>query len=208
VDMTISRPIRIFALVALIAALGGGAMLMLKPKSNAAPPIVVNNAAAKPAPTTHPAATPAAPAKPTHGAATAKTSAPAKPAAKPAPKRASVAAIAANGFPMALAKALRAHAIVVVSVFDPASQTDAFSYSEAKAGAAEAGVGFVGISVRDSVAAGALTTMLPNGALLPSPGILVYRRPGSLVDRIDGFADRDAVAQAAVMSRTAIPLGG
>lgn len=211
-DMTISRPVRIFALVALVAALGGGAMLMLKPKSNAAPPVVVHNAAARPATVTHPATT--TPAPPTRrattpAAATPKATPPAKTAPKPAPKAAaSLSAIASNGLPVALAAALRKHTIVVVSVFNPASQTDAYSYAEAKAGASASGVGFVGISLLDSVAAGALTTVMPGGALLPSPGILVYRRPDTLVDRIDGFADRDTVAQAAITSRTAAPFGG
>jgi hypothetical protein len=33
--------------------------------------------------------------------------------------------------------------------------------------------------------------------VLPDPAVLVYRRPGDLVARFDGFADRDTVAQAA-----------
>jgi len=125
-----------------------------------------------------------------------------------APKPAAAQEVAADGLPMTLAKALRAHSIVVVSVFNPESQTDAISFAEAQAGASEAGVGFVGISVLDSIAAGALTTALPGGGLLPSPGVLVYRRPDTLVDRIDGFADRDTVAQAAVASVTAAPITG
>jgi hypothetical protein len=34
--------------------------------------------------------------------------------------------------------------------------------------------------------------------VLPDPAVLVYRRPGNLVARFDGFADRDTVAQAVV----------
>jgi hypothetical protein len=45
--------------------------------------------------------------------------------------------------------------------------------------------------------AGILTALLPGGGLLPDPGVLVYRAPGDLAIRLDGFADRDAVAQAA-----------
>jgi len=33
--------------------------------------------------------------------------------------------------------------------------------------------------------------------VLPDPALLVYRRPGDLVTRINGFADRETVAQAA-----------
>ena len=34
--------------------------------------------------------------------------------------------------------------------------------------------------------------------VLPDPAVLVYRRPGKLVARFDGFADRDTVAQAVI----------
>ena len=46
------------------------------------------------------------------------------------------------------------------------------------------------------------------GGLLPAPGVLIYRRPGVLVERLDGFTDRDVVAQAAAASVTAPPLTG
>lgn len=213
-DLTISRPVRIFALVAVVAMVGGLALLMMRPKSNAAPPVVSNNANAqltKIVPRAAEASTPSSSAKPPVITSVAK----AKPAvttpvaaAKQPAKPKTAARVASNGLPMAIAQALHKHAIVVVSVFDPQSQTDSVSYAEARAGAAEDRAGFVGISVLDSVAAGALTTLLPGGGLLPSPGILVYRRPDLLVYRIDGFTDRDTVAQAAAASTTAAPLGG
>ena len=216
-DLTISRPVRIFALVALIAAVGGGAMLAMRPKQAVAPPVVSHDASAQltaVVPHNVPKSTASSKAKPpvvvttTHPSGTsAKTSTtPSAPAAPAKPKAAQ--AVAANGLPMAIAAALRTHKIVVVSVFDPQSQTDAFSYAEAKAGASEAGSGFVGVSLLDSVAAGALTTAVGGGGLLPSPGVLIYRRPDALVYRIDGFADRDTVAQAAAISVTAAPLSG
>ena len=108
---------------------------------------------------------------------------------------------------MSLVSALRKHRIVVVSLVDPQSTTDAVSFFEARAGAAAAHVGFLGVSVLDANVAGPLTTLLPGGGLLPDPGLLIYRRPGTLVQRIDGFADRDAVAQAAAASTTAPVLG-
>jgi hypothetical protein len=216
VDLTISRPVRIFALVALIAMVGGMALLMMKPKSNPAPVVVSRDATAAPTKIVpklpSESASAFSHAKPpvitsTKPANAQATQAPAKTAtvAKPKPKP---ALVAANGLPMTIMSALRTHAIVVVAVFDPQSRTDAISYAEARAGAAAAGAGFVGISLLDSVVAGALTTAQPAGGLLPSPGVLVYRRPGVLVYRIDGFADRDTVAQAAVASITAPPFGG
>ncbi len=193
-NVTVSRPIRIFALVALIAAVGGFAMLTLHKKSQ---PSAVQ-VSTTPAPT---ATTPARPTpiKPPTQTTPART-APAKKA--PAP------VIAANGLPIQLAAALRSHRIVVVSVFDPQSSTDAISYAEAKAGAGEAGAGFVGVSVLDNTVAGALTSLLPGGGLLPEPGVLIYRRPDTLVQLFNGFADRDVVAQAAAASVTAPPLSG
>ena len=202
-SLSISRPVQIFALVAVVAAIGGIGMLALKPKHAAAPPVVVTKAPAKPA-TTHTATTGLR--ATTTPAVTAKPAVAPKPAA-PAPKR-PVSPVGTNGLPNALNAALRKHRIVVVSLFDPQSSTDAISYAEAKAGAGEGGAGFLGVSLMDSTTAGALTTALPGGELLPAPGILIYRAPGTLVERIDGFTDRDVVAQAAAASLTAPPLSG
>ena len=201
--MTVSRPIKIFALVAVIAAAGGASMLALKPKQAAAPPVVVSKPAAltpKVATAPHRTATTAATAKPA-----APAHRPAKQTAKQAPK---APAVAKNGLPTLIDQAFRSHRIVVVSVFDPQSATDAISYAEAKAGASDARVGFVGISLLDSPLSAALTSAMPGGGLLPAPGVLIYRRPGTLVQRIDGFTDRDVVAQAAAASVTAPPFTG
>ena len=113
----------------------------------------------------------------------------------------------ANGLPIVLNDLLRQHRIVVVSVFDPQDKTDAISYAEARAGAADAGAGFLGVSVLDDSVAGPLTAALPDQGLLPVPGILIYRRPGVLIQRVDGFQDRDGVAQLAAGAMTASPLG-
>ena len=209
-DLTISRPVQIFALVAVIAVAGGGAMLAMKPKTAAAPPVVVTKPAVAPASA---AATVAS--KP---AGSRRTAAPAKTTPSTAvtasaptvttPKTAPASVIGTNGLPLTINAAFKKHAIVIVSVFDPESPTDAISYAEAKAGATSAGVGFVGISLLDNPLAAALTSALPDGGLLPAPGVLIYRRPGTLVQRIDGFTDRDAVAQAAATSMTAAPMTG
>jgi hypothetical protein len=199
VDMTVSRPIKIFALVAVIAAVGGASMLALKPKQAAAPPVVVSK----------PATVATAPHRTARTAVTAKPAAPAHRAAKHAVNHAVKApAVAKNGLPTVIDQAFRSHRIVVVSVFDPQSATDAISYNEARAGASDARVGFVGISLLDSPLSAALTSAMPGGGLLPAPGVLIYRRPGVLVERIDGFTDKDVVAQAAAASVTAPPFTG
>ncbi len=188
--MTVGRPVQLFALVALLAALGGGATLILQKKQTTATPIA--NVSAP------------------HGAAAAATAAhpTARSQAKPTVRKQPPALVAANGLPLPLAKALRTHRVVVVSLFDPQSRTDAISFAEARAGARAAHVGFLGVSVLDNAVAGPLTAVLPAGQLLPEPGLLIYRRPNVLVQRIDGFADRDAVAQAAVASTSGPALSG
>ena len=207
-NLTVSRPVQIFALIAVIAAAGGIGMLALKPKHAAVPPVVVNSS---PAVGTKTVGARTATTATTAAAAVAKTPKvvpPVRHVAKPAAPKAPPSPVGKNGLPNALNAALRSHAIVVVSLFDPQSSTDAVSYAEAKAGAVEARVGFLGVSLLDSTTAGALTTSLPGGGLLPAPGVLIYRRPGTLVERIDGFTDRDVVAQAAAASLTAPAITG
>jgi len=99
--------------------------------------------------------------------------------------------------PQPLQWQLSQHKVVVVSIYDPQSAVDAISVAEAHAGALEAGAGFLLVNVLDDSLAGLLTGVLPNGGLLPDPGVLIYRAPGTLALRIDGFADRDSIAQAA-----------
>ena len=199
-ELTVSRPVQIFALVALLVAVAGAGMMFVTGKHTPAAGTVAS-------PT--PAASKAGPRAVAHPATARQAVRPAasrRPATPPVvhkPKR----TVGANGLPMALVRALRAHRIVVVSVVDPQSQTDAVSYAEARAGARDVGVGFLMVSVLDDLVAGPLTAALPDGSLLPEPGLLIYRRPGTLVERIDGFADRAAVAQAAVAAVTAPPLG-
>jgi hypothetical protein len=89
------------------------------------------------------------------------------------------------------------HKVVVVSFYNPNADVDAISVAEAHAGATQAGAGFLLVNVLDNSVAGILTALLPSGGLLPEPGVLVYRAPGSIAFRVDGFLDRDSVAQAA-----------
>jgi hypothetical protein len=89
------------------------------------------------------------------------------------------------------------HKVVVVSLYNPNADVDAISVAEAHAGATSAGAGFLLVSVLNNKVAGILTALLPGGGLLPEPGVLVYRAPGTIAVRMDGFSDRDSVAQAA-----------
>ena len=102
--------------------------------------------------------------------------------------------LVSSDLPAPLQWQLARHHIVVVSFYDPQSNVDSISVAEAHAGATEAGAGFLLVNVLDNSLAGPLTALLPGGGLLPDPGILIYRAPGSVAYRIDGFSDRDAVA--------------
>jgi hypothetical protein len=194
VTLTLSPPVRIAALVALLAAvLGGGAMMIMgRSEPDAATPHVINR---------HPFGTGAkaakkAAAKPTPVATKPKP----KPVAvtpKPAPKPVtpSVVTVALKaGLPAPLARAFGQHRVVVVSLYNPYSEVDGIAFAEARAGAALAGAGFVPLNVLSRAEVGKLTEML---GLLPDPGVLVYTRPGTLSIRISGFADKETVAQAA-----------
>jgi hypothetical protein len=101
-----------------------------------------------------------------------------------------------SDLPAPLQWQLARHHIVVVSIYSADSNVDSISVAEAHAGATQAGAGFLLVNVLDNSLAGPLTALLPGGGLLPDPGILIYRSPGNIAFRIDGFADRDAVAQA------------
>ena len=113
---------------------------------------------------------------------------------KPSPKKPAPRPIALlPGLAPEVAAALRAHDVVVVSLFDPQARVDQISLAEASAGAKAARAGFVPLDVLRQGQAGPLVRQF---GVLPDPAVLVYRRPGDLVARFDGFADRDTVAQA------------
>jgi hypothetical protein len=192
--MTVSAPVRIAAIVGLAAALAlGGAFMLVGHKSDSAgvPQVAIKHhpfgpgvktaASPKPASTAKPAAT--ATAKP----APVVHKAPEKPAAE-------VAALAA-GLPVRVARALGTSRVVVVEVSNPTSEVDAIAFAEAQAGAALAGVPFVPLSVLSQADIGKLTEQF--GQTLPDPGLFIYTRPAKIAFRIDGFVDKETVAQAA-----------
>jgi hypothetical protein len=183
VELKVSRPIQILLLVLVIAGVGGIASMQIlgKGSSSGAAALTPDQVRARAHHTSVQALHTAKP-----------------PVTKPK--------LPANGLPIVLNDLLRQHRVVVVSVFDPQDKTDAISYAEARAGAADAGAGFLGVSVLDDSVAGPLTAALPDQGLLPVPGVLIYRRPGVLIQRVDGFQDRDGVAQLAAGAVTAPPL--
>lgn len=100
----------------------------------------------------------------------------------------------AAALPSVVARALGGHQVVVVSLVTPGSQVDVIAAQEASQGAARAGVGWVSLDVLDDSQA---EPLMHRFGVVQAPGVLVFRRPGDLVSRIEGFADRDVVAQVA-----------
>jgi hypothetical protein len=117
-----------------------------------------------------------------------------EPPVKPKPRP----TVAANGLPLSLAAALKRHQVVVVSLVVPGGSVDELANAEAQAGARDAGVGFVTIDVLDRKQGGPLAAKL---GVLEAPAVLVYRRPDTLFVQLEGFADRETVAQAAANAR-------
>ncbi|HEX3266931.1 MAG TPA: hypothetical protein VHQ98_02995 [Gaiellaceae bacterium] len=129
-------------------------------------------------------------------------------ARKPVAKRTThVRPAVVDGMPAALAAALASHKVVVVSLYAPRSSVDEMATAEAKHGAALAGAGFVAFSVANERIVSPLSSLLtgaPTAAdrVLDGPAVLVFQRPRTLFVRLNGFADRDTVAQAAANADT------
>jgi len=104
-------------------------------------------------------------------------------------------------FPTPLRNALEHNAIVVVGFYNPDAPVGSATITEAQAGAAAAHVGFLRVNLLDDAVAGPLTALLPAGQLLPNPGIVIYKRPGTILYRSDGYLDRAAVVEAVQGSR-------
>jgi hypothetical protein len=146
-----------------------------------------------PAPKAHAPSAPAA-AKPAarHGAAA--TQSKAAPAAAAPAKAKPAATPSPNQLPAAIRRALAADHVVVVALYDPNAKIDGAALAEAKAGAKLGGVSFVPVDVRSR----AVDSLNARYGAVQDPAVLVLRPPDSVVVRIDGFADRDTVAQAAL----------
>jgi hypothetical protein len=191
--VSLSPRVRILAAASVLAvlALAGGFLLLGRGQST-------SSAAVKTIKPLHPVKKHAAAAKANAPAKKVAATVTVKPKAKPKRKAAAVI----DGMPSALALALRAHKVVVVSLYTPGASVDAMVTAEAKHGAALAHAGFVSFDVADEKIVSPLTALLTGAStaadrVLDGPAILVFQRPNSLFVRFNGFADRDTVAQAA-----------
>jgi hypothetical protein len=192
--MSLSAPVRVAAIVGAFVLLGGG-YFVLGPGKPSTPTVqhtlirhphvtagsTKTKASGVPGEETAPSAAPTKSKATVHAAA--------KPAPKPKPKPVQLA----PGLPDVLAAALRQRAVVVVAVVNPQAPDDEIAREEAAAGAALSGAGFVALDVLDQDQIAPLTRAL---GVVDDPAVLVYRRPGRVIGQLNGYADKETVAQA------------
>lgn len=165
----ISPPVRIFAI--LIVLVGVAGMLAMRTMGSS-----VDESAPIPLPVQ----------KPAKAAASAPKLSKPKPVVNPV--------VPPTGFPVAVDKALRKHAVVVVSLVVPGARVDELAAAEAEAGAKLGGAGFLALNVLNEGVARALLSKLD---VLGDPSVLVLKRSGEVALELAGFVDRETVAQAA-----------
>ena len=174
--MTLTPPVRVFALVGVFAAVGLAAFLFLLRPTGDDTAAAVTRPVAKPAETT-----------------TRPTPLPApNPRATPRP-----AALPASGFPLPIHRALRRNPVVVVVVYLPGASVDSVVRREARAGARTARAGYVAVS---ALSERLVRPLVAKTGVLPDPAVLVLRRPGVVTTTL-GVTDRQTVAQAVAQAR-------
>jgi hypothetical protein len=128
-----------------------------------------------------------------------------------APPRIAKSTQPTDGMPAALSGALKRHTVVVVSLVSPGAAVDEMAYQEAKAGAAQAGAGFVRVNTASNADVQALSTLVdsssqPGDRLLDDPAVLIFRQPSQLFVRINGYIDAATIAQAALNAAPVSPV--
>jgi len=172
-----TRQLRLVGLLVLVVV-AGGAYLVTKHKSSTPTTASSTPAITTPAHTT-PAQTTPAPSK-TH-----------TPTATPT-------TLNTHGLPVAVARALRKHSVVVVSLSSPGAAVDQLAAAEARAGAMAMGAGFVNINVNRQRPG---TAILRKLGVLNTPAVLVVKKPKNVYSEFKGFVDRDVVEQAVADAR-------
>jgi hypothetical protein len=97
-----------------------------------------------------------------------------------------------------LQRELQKHGSVVVLFYTPEGTYDTLQTREARAGALAAGAGFLALDVSRDRKIASLATKYE---VRDAPAILVFERGPRVAVRLDGYADREAVAQAVAVAR-------
>ena len=147
-----TRQLRLFAILFGVVVLAGGYWMVVR-KHSSSP----TTASSTPVSTTPTSTTPSK----THSKTHTHTASP------PARK------LATHGLPVAVARALQKHSVVVVSLSSPRSDLDKLSSAEARAGAAASNAGFVSINVFHQRAG---IPLLHKLGVVDTPAVLVVTR--------------------------------
>jgi hypothetical protein len=167
-EMLTTRQLRLFALLLGVVIIAGGYWMVVR-KHSSSP----TTASSTPVSTTPTSTTPSK----THSHT----------ATPPARK------LATHGMPVAVARALQKHSVVVVSLFSPRSDLDKLASAEARAGAAASDAGYVSINVFRQRAG---IPLLHKLGVVDTPAVLVVTRRHAVTAELKGFVDRSVVAQA------------
>jgi hypothetical protein len=189
-ELKVSRPVQIAALVGILAAVGGffGFSMLGGGGGSAAPGhrLIRHPHGLRTAPK-HRSSPKTTSLAPPSTKRVKQTAAPKR--AKPKPKP----PVTVNGLPVGLARALARSPVVVAMLYDPEAKVDGASYGEAKAGAALAGVPFVAVNVMRRAEVQAISEKF---SVISDPAVLILRSPDQLYLQLNGFADKETVAQA------------
>ncbi len=170
-SMTLTRGIRLAVLAAVLAALAGAIALVFVTRSGSAQ---------------------------TSGAA-ALPDTPDSPQPRPRPAVVTPRSTPPRDFAATLRRTLAARRVVVVVFYTRGAAVDRQVVAEASAGAARAGAGFRAVNVADEARARAVATLLGGGAQAPT--VVVFKRPGVVSVKLEGYADAATITQAAVNAR-------
>ncbi len=174
--MTLTPPLRMFALVGVLAAVGLAAFLFLLRPSGEDRSAAATKPVTKPAESTR------------------------RPAPRPTPTSRATsrpAALPASGFPLPIHRALKRNRVVVVAVYMPGAGVDSFVRGEAKAGARTARAGYVAVS---ALSERLVRPLVAKTGVLPAPAVVVLRRPGVVIATLS-VTDRQTVVQAVAQAR-------
>lgn len=177
-SVTLSPPIRVFAFVGVLVAVGLAAFLFLLGRGGGE------------AATDEPLVPPPA----TTNRTNPSTATPTTPRTTRQPR---VAPLPASGFPVPVHRALRRNRVVVVVVYTPRASVDAVLRAEARAGARASGAGLVQMS---ALSERLVEPLIAKTGVLPSPAVVVVKRPGVVTAKLS-VTDSQTVAQAVAQAR-------
>ena len=178
-SVTISPPIRVFAFLGALVAVGAAAFLFFVVRPGSTDESTVST---EPATQTTPAPS--------------KAPAQVTPRAQEPPRAATVRT--KSGFPVPVHRALRRNRVVVVAVYMPGAAVDAQVRTAARQGARQAGAGFVAIS---ALSERLVRPLVAKTGVLPAPAVVVVERPG-IVNATLGVIDSQTVIQAVVQAKS------